>query len=50
MSPLSKTNSHGPYPETESFKPAPDNIISTITDTGEDGKSTLPKESSRSMF
>jgi len=32
--PPSKTNSPGPFPVTETFRPAPDNIISTITDTG----------------
>jgi hypothetical protein len=32
--PASKTNSPSPYPGTESFKLAPDNIISIIMDTG----------------
>ena len=41
--PPSKTNFPGPYPVTGYFKPARDNIISTITVTGADGKSTPPK-------
>ena len=45
-----KTNFPGSYAATVSFKTVPDNIISTITVTGAVGRSTLPRESSRSMF
>ena len=35
---------------TESFRPAPDNIISTIMVTGADGKTMPQKEPGRSIF
>jgi hypothetical protein len=40
----------GPYPEIGFFRSAHDNIISTITGTGADGKMRLLKEPGRFTF
>ena len=48
--PASKSNSPSPYPGTESFKLAPDNIISIIMDTGAVGNIMLPRGPGRSVL
>jgi len=47
--PPSKTNFPGPYPGIEFFKPAPDNIISTIMGTGEAGK-LMPQKNQADLY